>query len=73
MTRDNTSSLQSDNVEGIGKINHSQMIEAGVKQNKKLDNWKMILCIYWMTQNIYFQDKPQENVIDDDKNMDENV
>ena len=32
LTRDNTTSTQSDNVEDIGKINNSLMIEAGVKK-----------------------------------------
>ena len=36
LTRDNTTSLQPDNVEYIGEINNSLMIEAGV--TKKLEN-----------------------------------
>ena len=36
LTRDNTTSLQDENVEYIGKINNSLMIKEGV--TKKLDN-----------------------------------
>ena len=53
MTRDSKTSLQYDNVEDIGKIRNSLMIEAGVTF-KKLDNWKMIMCIYWIARKIFF-------------------
>ena len=39
LSRNNTTSLQADNVEGIGEINDLLMIEAGVtKINKPMDN-----------------------------------
>ena len=38
------------------KIRNSLVIEAeGEKNNKKLDNQKMILCIYWTMQNIFYR------------------
>ena len=47
LTRDNKTLLQYDNVEDIGEIKNSLMIEAGVtKKNEKLENLRMILCIY---------------------------
>ena len=49
LSRNNTTSLQADNVEGIGEINDLLMIEAGVtKINKPMDNWKIINSVYWM-------------------------
>ena len=38
LERDNTTSLQYDNVEDIGEINNSLMIEAEVKKTIKLNN-----------------------------------
>ena len=74
MTRDHTTLFQPYNNEDIGEINNSLMIEWEVtKTNEIMDNWKMIKCIYWIQQNIYFPDKPLENFMGDDKNMDENI
>ena len=46
LQRDHSTSLQSVNVKDIGEINHVLVIEEKLKNNKQLDNWKMILCIY---------------------------
>ena len=73
MKRDNTTSLQSDNVEDIGEINNSLMIESGVTyiyiKRTTEDDSKYLLnyvkCI--------LQYKLLENVMNDDNNMDEKV
>ena len=63
LTRDNTTSLQDDNVDYIGEINNLLMIKEGV--TKQLDNWKMI-CVYIEWCERYFQDKLPEIVIYND-------
>ena len=38
LTRDNTTSFQSDDVENVGKINNDLMIETGVTNKNKIEN-----------------------------------
>ena len=73
LTKDNTNSIQYDNVEDRDEINNSQIVEAVLtKNNKKLVNLKMILCIYWMVKNIFCK-KSIDIFMNDDNKMYGNV
>ena len=68
--RDNTTSPQSDNVEDIGEINNSQMIEAVVKKIVQQEDYS----VYLLNDAKYIlQDKPLNFFMDDDNNINERV
>ena len=57
LTSDNTTSLQSDNVQNIGEISNSITIEAVVSSKTKLDNLKIIMYIYLNIRRIFCKTK----------------
>ena len=70
-TRDQSTSLQSDNVEDICEINNSLLIEAGVtKKNKKIVQLKDD-SVYLLNDAKYIlQEKPIGYLMNDGTNMD---
>ena len=73
LTRDNTTSLQYDNVEYIGEINNSPMIEVGVTKNKNNGQLKYDSTYLLNDTQYILQDKPPENDMNDDNKMYKNV
>ena len=74
LTRDQNNPLQSDNVEDIGEINNSLIIESEVtKFNKTIGQLKGDSVYLLSDAKNILQDRPQENFVDDDNNMDKNV
>ena len=74
LTRDQNNPLQSDNVEDIGEINNSLIIESEVtKFNKTIGQLKGNSVYLLSDAKNILQDRPQENFVDDDNNMDKNV
>ena len=73
MSRNNTTSLQADNVEDIDYINNLLMIEAGVTKKRKIGQLKNDNFYLYNSKIYNLQEQLLENFMDDDNKKHENV